>query len=115
MPARGDSAEVDNCAGITKETGLVCHRPCRERAGTPAPSTLSETEGDELDARGQGDRPRLEMPEGRSDAFRIRGGRDLLQQRVRFLKTEDNLLPAGGRAVLRVGLRRCEASWSKFC
>ena len=36
VPARGDSAEVDNCAGNAKETGLVRHRPFHDRAGTLA-------------------------------------------------------------------------------
>ena len=87
VPARGDSAEVDNCAEITKETGLGRRRPIRERAGTPDLSPISETKGDQLDARGRGDRPRLEMTECRADAAKIRDGRDLLQQRDRFLKT----------------------------
>ena len=86
VPARGDSAEVGKCAGIAKETRLVRHQPFRERAGTRAISPLSETEGDELDDRGQSDRPLLEISEGRAGAAGIRDGLDL-QQRVRFLKT----------------------------
>ena len=114
VPARGDSAAVDSCAGIAKGTGLGLQRPFRERAGTPALSPLFGTERDELDARFRGDRPRFCMPEGRASAAGIRLQGDLLQQRVRFLKTEAGRGPAGGRAAWREELRRRGAPRSQW-
>ena len=61
----GDSAGVDSCAEIAKETRFALRQLFRDRAAHADLSTLSGLEGDELGARGRGDRPRPERPGGR--------------------------------------------------
>ena len=53
---------MDSCAEIAKETSVARRQLFRDRAAHAAFSPFFEIEGDELDARAQGDRPRLERP-----------------------------------------------------